>query len=163
MAIKCSAETTVTNQIDATDLIMWYYATTLTTKPLSPSTTSASATPTGWSLIEPTIASASDLSKYIYACLQIVWGDGTCSWGDVQLSASFEAAKQAYNLAHSTASIFTTFEQTHNKTLVDTVNESSSAITTLTESHQYGGINLLSNTKSIDSSSAPYTNSNISL
>jgi hypothetical protein len=47
MAIKCSAETTVTNQIDATDLIMWYYATTLTTKPLSPSTTSASATPTG--------------------------------------------------------------------------------------------------------------------
>ena len=163
MAIKCSAETTVTNQIDATDLIMWYYATTLTTKPLSPSTTSASVTPTGWSLIEPTIASASDLSKYIYECLQIVWGDGTCSWGDVQLSASFEAAKQAYNLAHSTASIFTTFEQTHNKTLVDTVNESSSAITTLTESHQYGGINLLSNTKSIDSSSAPYTNSNISL
>lgn len=163
MAIKCSAETTITNQIDATDLIMWYYATTLTTKPLSPSTTTASATPTGWSLIEPTITSVSDLSKYIYECLQIVWGDGTCSWGDVQLSASFEAAKQAYNLAHSTASIFTTFEQTHNKTLVDTVNESSSAITTLTESHQYGGINLLSNTKSIDPLIVPYTNSNISL
>lgn len=33
----------------------------------------------------------------------------------------------------------------------------------MTESHQYGGINLLSNTKSIDSLSVPYTNSNISL
>lgn len=99
MAVKASAEVTLYDQTDASALIQWYYASTSATLPSKPTTTSASTTPSGWSKSEPTISSDSDLSNYVYVCLQLVWGDGTCSWGDVSLSASFEAAKRAWNKA----------------------------------------------------------------
>lgn len=97
--IKASAEVTVYDQTDVVGIAQWHFATTSTTVPSKPATTDASATPSGWSRTEPTIASDSDLDKYVYVCVQTVWGDGSCTWGDVFLSASFEAAKRAYNKA----------------------------------------------------------------
>lgn len=97
MAVKATAEVTIMDETDASSLVMWYYSTTSATKPSKPTTTSASATPSGWSKTEPTISSDSDLTKYVYTSLQLVWGDGSCSWGDVSTSAAFEAAKRAYN------------------------------------------------------------------
>lgn len=97
--IKASAEVTVYDQTDVVGIAQWHFATTSTTVPSKPATTDASATPSGWSRTEPTITSDSDLDKYVYVCVQTVWGDGSCTWGDVFLSASFEAAKRAYNKA----------------------------------------------------------------
>lgn len=101
MAIKAKAEATIFDQTDATAIRSWYHAQTSTTTPSAPTTTTASDTPSGWTLAEPTISGASDLSKYVYRCEQLVWGDGTCDWGTVTLSTSYEAAKVAYNEAQS--------------------------------------------------------------
>ena len=103
MAVKASAEVTVTDQTDAVALVTWHMATTSATAPSAPATTDASVTPSGWSVAEPTISSDADLAKYDYACLQTVWGDGTCTWGEVTLSAAFEAAKIAWNRASAAA------------------------------------------------------------
>lgn len=99
MATKVSAEVTVTDQTDATAIRAWFHAQTSSVTPSAPTTTDATATPSGWTLAEPTVSSASDLSKYVYRCEQLVWGDGTCDWGTVTMSASYEAAKVAYNEA----------------------------------------------------------------
>ena len=101
MAVKATAEITLRDQTDAEAIILWHYVSTSATKPNKPNTTSASATPSGWSKSEPSVSSDSDLSKYDYTSLQTVWGDGTCDWGDVNLSASYEAAKRAWNKAGS--------------------------------------------------------------
>lgn len=99
MAVRASAEVTLLDQTDATALVEWYQLSASATKPSKPTTTGASATPSGWSKSEPGITSDADTAKYLYTCLQLVWGDGTCSWGDVQLSSSYEAAKRAWNKA----------------------------------------------------------------
>lgn len=98
MAIKASHEVTITDQTDATAIVTWYQLSTSATKPSKPTTTSASATPTGWTKAEPSY-NPSQGTKYLYTCQQLVWGDGTCTWGDVQLSSSYEAAKAAVNAA----------------------------------------------------------------
>ena len=95
MAVKAISGITITDQTDASALVTWYKMTDSSSPPSAPSTTDATVTPSGWSRNEPTVTSAADLDKYAYACLQTVWGDSTCSWGTVTLSASFEAAKQA--------------------------------------------------------------------
>lgn len=102
MATKGVAEVTVLDQTDATAVRCWYQISASATLPLAPTTTDASATPSEWSRSEPSITSDEDAAKYVYACWQTVWGDGTCDWGDVSMSASFEAAKRAWNMAHST-------------------------------------------------------------
>lgn len=99
MSVKAASEVTIVDRTDAQALVEWHYSTTSAVAPSAPTTTDASVTPSGWSKTEPTVTSESDLSKYDYTCLQIVWGDGSCEWGDVVLSASFEAAKVAYNKA----------------------------------------------------------------
>ena len=101
MGVKAASEVTVYDQTDAVALVTWYHSDTSATAPSAPTTTDASVTPTGWSKAEPSISSDGDLTKYVYSCLQTVWGDGTCDWGEVTLSSSFEAAKRAYNKALS--------------------------------------------------------------
>jgi len=100
MAVKATYEVTVIDQTDAKDFVTWYQLSTSATKPSKPTTTSASATPPGWTKAEPTY-DPSQGTKYLYTCQQLVWGDGTCGWGDVQLSSSYEAAKAASNAAVS--------------------------------------------------------------
>lgn len=113
MAVKASNEVTVIDQTDAKDLVTWYQLSTSAIKPNKPTTTSASATPSGWTKAEPSY-DPSQGTKYLYTCQQLVWGDDTCSWGDVQLSSSYEAAKAAVNAAASVRTYATTeFERTN--------------------------------------------------
>lgn len=98
------AEITFTDYTDVTAIVTWYTA-TAGAQPVKPTTTVASAQPTGWSRSEPTVASEQDLSAFVYTCMQLVWGDGTCSWGDVVLSSTYEAAKVVYNQAAAAATL----------------------------------------------------------
>ena len=95
MAVKASVEVTVTDQTDAEAIVTWYQLTTSATRPQAPSTSSAASTPSGWSTTEPGFQEGA--TTYLYTCQQLVWKDGTCDWGQVQLSSSYEAAKSAYN------------------------------------------------------------------
>lgn len=92
-----TAEVTIIDQTDMAGAVMWYQLSTSATKPAKPITTDASATPTGWSKAEPGFDATT--TNYLYTTLQTIWGDGTCDWGDVQLSSAYESAKLAYNQA----------------------------------------------------------------
>ena len=93
------AQVTLTDLTDADALVEWYRVTASGTAPDAPTTTDPSATPSGWSRSEPTVSTDADLARYAWRCVQVVWGDGTCEWGTVTLSSSYEAAKVAYNRA----------------------------------------------------------------
>lgn len=134
MAVRCSTEVTVIDQTDATAIVCWYQLSSSATLPARPTTTDASATPAGWQRSEPTISGAEDAAKYVYACWQTVWGDGTCDWGDVSMSASFEAAKVAYNKAASV--------QTEMATEFEKTNEAITLRATKTEAYQVAQPNL---------------------
>ena len=99
MAVKQQAEVTLTDYSDASSIVCWYKISTSATLPSAPTTTQTSQTVSGWQKTEPTIASDADAAKYVYSCWQTNWGDGSCEWGDVSMSASFEAAKRAWNKA----------------------------------------------------------------
>lgn len=128
MAVKATAEITLRDQTDAEAIILWHYVSTSASAPSKPTTTSASTTPSGWSKSEPSVSSDSDLSKYDYTSLQTVWGDGTCDWGDVNLSASYEAAKRAWNKAGSVENQLNNLEIGGRNLLGNTENRSGSAI-----------------------------------
>lgn len=103
MATKCSSEVTVTDLTDADHLTLWHRITASPTLPAVPTwATDAAALAgegstayAGWCRTEPGYDATQ--TTYLYTCLQCVWGDGTCDWGEVQLSSSYEAAKQAAN------------------------------------------------------------------
>lgn len=97
MAVKATVEVTLVDQTDMVGSVLWYQLSPSATKPAKPTTTDASATPSGWSKSEPGFDATA--TNYLYTCLQVVWGDGTCDWGDVQLSSAYESAKLAYNAA----------------------------------------------------------------
>lgn len=109
MATRASAEVTVTDRTDATAVRAWYRTQVSSVAPSAPNTSSASATPSGWTLAEPTVSGSADLSNYVWRCEQLVWGDGTCDWGPVTLSSSYEAAKVAYNEAQAAKATATSF------------------------------------------------------
>lgn len=97
MVIKARGEVTVFDQTDADALVTWYQLTSSATKPSKPATTIATDTPSGWTKAEPAFTEGG--TKYLYTCLQTVWKNGKCDWGDVQLDSGYEAAKVAYNQA----------------------------------------------------------------
>lgn len=99
MAVKQQAEVTLTDYSDADSIVCWYQLNASATLPSAPTTTQTSQTVSGWQRSEPTISSDADAAKYVYSCWQTNWGDGSCEWGDVSMSASFEAAKRAWNKA----------------------------------------------------------------
>lgn len=99
MAVKQQAEVTLTDYSDADSIVCWYQLNASATLPSKPTTTQTSQTVSGWQKSEPTISSDADAAKYVYSCWQTNWGDGSCEWGDVSMSASFEAAKRAWNKA----------------------------------------------------------------
>ena len=60
--------------------------------------------PTGaWTITEPTYTEGS--TDTVYTTMLTVWGDASYQYGDVQKSAAFEAAKQAFNKADSAATV----------------------------------------------------------
>ena len=88
--------------LDLTDvdyIVTWYYLSDSLTPPAKPTTTTSDQTPTGWTTTEPAYTSGS--TQYLYTCQQNVFGDGSVWWGDVSKSASFEAAKAAWNKAQA--------------------------------------------------------------
>lgn len=115
MAIRASSEVTIFDQTDADALVTWYQLTSSATKPSKPSTTIATDTPPGWTKAEPAFSEGS--TKYLYTCLQTVWKNGKCDWGDVQLDSGYEAAKVAYNQAVTAkaASDFLRYDHTFTK------------------------------------------------
>ena len=56
-----------------------------------------------WTTTEPTYTEGS--TDTVYTTMLTVWGDASYQYGDVQKSAAFEAAKQAFNKAASAATV----------------------------------------------------------
>jgi len=101
MAIKAANEVTITDETDIDKLVTWYYLTTSAIAPSAPTTTeTSSAPPSPWTANEPTFQ-AGTTTNYLYTCIQTQWKDGSCKWSTVQLSSSYEQAKQAWNKANA--------------------------------------------------------------
>lgn len=103
MAIKAKDQVTI---VDFTDIkaVTVYYLLQLSTlaAPVKPTT----ASPSGWTTTEPAFDNTS--TKILYTCVKNTFGDGSFSWGDVSVSSSYEASKQAYIKADNAQSTATT-------------------------------------------------------
>ena len=100
MAVKAQDQVTLIDMTDAISIITWYRLQVSTlTKPAKPTTSNTSQPPDGWTKTEPAFSEGS--TNTLYTCCQNNFGDGTCVWGEVQVSSSYEAAKAAYNKADS--------------------------------------------------------------
>ena len=97
MAVKATDQVTVVDMTDIQSVTTYYL--------LQASTLSAPAQPTvlnpsNWSTTEPTFTSGT--TNTLYTCVRTLWGDGSqFSWGTVNVSSSYEAAKAAYNIANN--------------------------------------------------------------
>ena len=132
MAVKQQAEVTLTDYSDASSIVCWYKISTSATLPSAPTTTQTSQTVSGWQKTEPTITSDADAAKYVYSCWQTNWGDGSCEWGDVSMSASFEAAKRAWNKASAAQTAADEAQASANASIVSkSQNDGSRSITTV--------------------------------
>lgn len=100
MAIKAAAEVTITDDTDLDSLVTWYALTSSTTAPSAPTTTRTADAVADWQLAEPSFDPAQG-TFYLYTVQQTRWKDGSCEWGAVQLSSSYEQAKQAWNRANT--------------------------------------------------------------
>lgn len=110
MAVRTIAEVTVTDETDIDHLVTWYLRSTSPTKPSAPQ--DGSAPPSPWTSSEPGYDSSLG-TTYLYTVTQTVWGDGSLTYGDVQLSSAYEAAKAAYNEAANVRTYATTeFQRT---------------------------------------------------
>lgn len=110
MAVRTIAEVTVTDETDIDHLVTWYLRSTSPTKPSAPQ--DGSAPPSPWTSSEPGYDSSLG-TTYLYTVTQTVWGDGSLTYGEVQLSSAYEAAKAAYNEASSVRTYATTeFQRT---------------------------------------------------
>ena len=105
MAAIASAQCTLSVSVDVQKVDVWYK--------LQPSTSAApkkpeAASPSDWTTTEPTYDGAA--TNTLYACQKTTLTDGTFYWSDVSKSTSYEAAKSAWNLAHSTSEAFQSME-----------------------------------------------------
>lgn len=103
MSVKAASEVTILDETDLDSLVTWYKLQTSATPPAAPTTTKTSDAVSGWVQAEPTF-SAGTVTNYLYTVIQTRWKDGSCSWGTVQLSSSYEQAKQAWNKANAAQS-----------------------------------------------------------
>lgn len=106
MAVKARAEITLAGVSDgakgakgdtgvSVEATYRYYK--LASSAPSKPTTTPSSTPSGWTATEPTYTAGSANSLY---CVDgTLFSDGTFSWSSVQLSSSYAAAKDAYDMA----------------------------------------------------------------
>ena len=99
MAVKARDQVTVTDLTDIDHITTYYQLSTSATKPAKP-TVATPASP--WQTTEPGYTEGSTL--YLYTCIGSYFKDGSFEYGEVSLSASFEAAKLAYNRAVSALS-----------------------------------------------------------
>lgn len=100
MAVKALQTITLYKAIDVASLTLYFKTVNAgSAAPAKPTT----ATPTGWSTSEPTF----NLSKDLYATLKTTYTDDTFMYSNPQKYSSYEAAKQAYNLADSANTLAT--------------------------------------------------------
>lgn len=102
MAVKAAYEVTITDETDILSLVTWYALMASATPPSKPTTTKTSdSVPSPWTTNEPSF-DPSQGTKYLYTVIQTRWKDGSCTWdNNVQLSSSYEQAKQAWNKANA--------------------------------------------------------------
>ena len=97
MAVKASANITLTSVVDIQATYRYYLLQSSTlSKPSKPTTNPPSSS---WDDTEPTYTSGSTNSLY-YVDLT-VFSNGTFSYSEVSLSTAYEAAKEAYNKAQN--------------------------------------------------------------
>lgn len=112
MAIKARETITIIKERDVNATWRFYRIASSTSAPSQPTEAQGKAyvsdqtLPTGWSVAEPAYDGASTNS--LYTCDLTSFTDGGVSWSAVSKSSSYEAAKQAYNLADTTAGNLTT-------------------------------------------------------
>jgi len=98
MAVIARAEVTLTVSVDVQKVETWYKLQSSTAQaPTKPT----AASPSGWSKTEPGYDGTSTNTLYTCQCTTLT--DGTFLWGDVCVSSSYEAAKQAANDAAAAA------------------------------------------------------------
>ena len=139
---------TVANANIKSSVMLWYTSNSTTPpgKPYNDGSTSYvtndSTSSGAWTTVVPVYASG---TPYYHYCYQQQRGDGKYQWTapvyDEATSTAMQKAQAA--LPQST---FNTFQQTTFKDVVDAVDEQSTTITQLTETAQYGGVNLLRGT-----------------
>jgi hypothetical protein len=100
MAVKAKDQVTIVDVTDIQSVTIYYLlqATTLAA-PSSPTT----ASPSGWTTTEPSYSG--DSTQTLYTCVKTLWHDGSFTWGSVNVSSSYEAAKAAWNKADNAQTI----------------------------------------------------------
>lgn len=94
MAVKAKSDITLSSIVDVSGTVRYYKLQSSTlAKPTVPTT----KIPNAWTTTEPTYTSGSTNS--LYTVDRTDFSDGTWSYSLVQLSSSYEAAKEAYNKA----------------------------------------------------------------
>ena len=94
MAVKASATITLTSYRDTQSVTRYYKLQTAgSSAPLKPDTKPPSS---DWTDSEP----ACDISKELYFCDLTIFSNGEGEYSKVSKSSSYEAAKEAYNLAN---------------------------------------------------------------
>lgn len=112
MAVKASGTITISKERDVSATWRFYKIAPSTSTPSKPTDAQGKAyvsdrtVPSGWSLSEP--AYEGTFTSSLYTCDLTSFTDGEVSWSEVSKSSSYEAAKQAYNLANTTSSNLTT-------------------------------------------------------
>ena len=96
MTAKARDQVTVVDMTDVQAVTIYYLlqASTLSA-PAAPTTES----PTNWTTTEPTFDNST--TETLYTCVRTLFANGSFTWGDVSVSSSYEAAKNAYNAAQT--------------------------------------------------------------
>ncbi len=142
MAIKASAQITISKVIDIYACYRYYKLQSSTlTKPSKPTTNP----PSGWSDTEPAYVSGSTNTLYFVDCN--VYSDKSFSFSEVSKSSSYEAAKDAWNKANNAQNTVDNLEiggrnllRNSGKMLIDTSNYATgtwrkAGASTMTRSH----------------------------
>jgi hypothetical protein len=95
MAVKAKDQVTIVDMTDVKAVTIYYLLQLSTlTAPDKPTVLS----PSNWSTTEPAFDNTS--TNTLYTCVRTLFGDNSFSWGDVNISSSYEAAKAAWNKAN---------------------------------------------------------------
>ena len=107
MSVKAKAQISIVDMNDIKSVTIYYLLQSSTlTAPAKPT----AINPTNWSTTEPAFTSGT--TNTLYTCVRTLWGDGSAfSWGDVNVSSSYEAAKAAYNKANTAQSAASATQQ----------------------------------------------------
>lgn len=102
MAVKATDQITLAVGVDVASVDNYYKLQNSSATPPSKPTT---ANPTGWSTTEPTYDGTT--TNTLYICTKTTLTDNTFYWSAVSVSSSYEAAKQATNLANAANTLAT--------------------------------------------------------